>query len=74
MTPTCTEPDCPYIDLLTRELDAIHKTQSEMNSTLSQMSTDIALLKYKSGLFGGLAGLIPGIISAFAVYLHSIAK
>jgi hypothetical protein len=42
-----------------------------MNTIQSQMSTDIALLKYKSGLFGGLAGLIPGIISAVIVYVQS---
>jgi hypothetical protein len=73
MAESC-EHNCPYIDLLTRELDAIHKSQDTMNATLSQMSTDIALLKYKSGLFGAMAGLIPGIISSVAVYFSAVAK
>lgn len=70
-TSTCAEHTCPYIDLLTRELDAIHKGQESMNSTLATMSIDIALLKYKSGMFGALAGLFPGVIMAAISYFST---
>lgn len=71
---SCAEPACPYVDLLTRELDAIHTAVDRVDSTVTQMSIDITLLKYKSGMFGAAAGLIPGLITAAALYFNQAPK
>lgn len=54
----------PFEDHVIQELRDLRAGQLDTNKALGDLRTEIALLKYKSGLFGALAGAVPGVLAA----------
>jgi len=52
-----------------KELIRLNDCYERLDIRMNKLSTTIAVLKVKSGLWGALAGLVPGLIVAFILWL-----
>jgi hypothetical protein len=56
-----------YQRLVMNKLETLEQGQKEMNAHLGDLTTEMAVMKVKSGLWGFLAGTVP---AAIAVAVH----
>lgn len=60
-----------FEDHVLNELSELKKAQHEANDKLNDICFEIAILKFKSGLFGMVAGAIPGAVAAIVSFVNS---
>jgi hypothetical protein len=51
-----------YRKLILSELERVSRELRDLNQKVSDIHTEIAMLKVKSGLWGALAGAIPALV------------
>ena len=52
-----------YQHLVLAELERLDESINKLNDKMSTMSEEIQVLKFKAGLWGALAGMVPVLIS-----------
>ena len=56
------------------ELKRLNTCYEQMNGTIQEMKVEIATLKVKSGVWGAMAGLVPGLAAVIYVILKTAGK
>ena len=51
------------------ELQRLNEASAQQNALLMQMHVELAGLKVRAGVWGAVAGLIPGLVALLATFL-----
>jgi len=60
-----------YSKLVLSEIKDLKASVDDLDDKITEIQLDLVMLKVKSGVWGGLAGLIPVIIAAFIVLIRN---
>jgi hypothetical protein len=58
-----------YEQLVMRELNSIKADVRDLREEVVGVRIDVATLKVKAGIWGGMAGMIPALLTALAVFI-----
>jgi hypothetical protein len=69
MSPEGPESWMEYRQYVVRSLTSLQEGQAEVVDELTALRIEVAMLKVRSGIWGGLAGLVPGAVGVLTILL-----